>query len=64
MTNSHRPASMPSGLKFGRSPHNPWRTVTGAKALAPSCVWFPGRRGFQTGCGAHPYFTPPIKETR
>jgi hypothetical protein len=25
-------------------------------SVAPSPVWFPGRRGFQTGRGAHPYF--------
>jgi hypothetical protein len=28
----------------------------GAKVLAPSRVWFPGRRGTQTCRGAHPYF--------
>jgi hypothetical protein len=41
------------------SPHNPWRTLKGAKALAPSRVWFPGRRGSETCRGAHPSFNKP-----
>jgi hypothetical protein len=42
--------------KLGRSSHVPRGTVKGAMTLVPSPVWFPGRRGTLTGCGAHsPY---------
>jgi hypothetical protein len=47
-----------AALSLGRSPHNPWRTVNGAKTLAPSPVWFPGRRGPHAGHGARPSFNP------
>jgi hypothetical protein len=40
-----RPGERPGPAPLGRSPYNPWRTLKGAKALAPSRVWFPGRRG-------------------
>jgi hypothetical protein len=49
-----RPGERPGPAPLGRSPHNPWRTLKGAKALAPSRVWLPGRRGNQTCRGAHP----------
>jgi AcrR family transcriptional regulator len=52
------PGERPGPAPLGRSPHIPRRTLKGAKALAPSPVWFPGRRGNQTRRGARPSFNP------
>jgi hypothetical protein len=49
---------------LGRPPHNPRRTVNGDMALAPSRVWFPGRRGNQTCRGAHPSFGREVSGVR
>jgi hypothetical protein len=53
-----RDAPSIAALGFGRSPHNPWRTVNGATTLGFSPVWFPGHRGTQICRGAHSSFTP------
>jgi hypothetical protein len=54
-TVSHRPLS----LKFGRSPHNPGEAIKESKALAPSRVWSPGRRGpTDLGSRRPPSFDP------
>jgi hypothetical protein len=51
----------PGPALLGRSPHNPWRAVRGALALAPSRALLPGRRGSQTCRGAHPSFARALK---
>jgi hypothetical protein len=54
-----RIAVIPWGFpELARSPNNPGRTVKGAKPVAPSPVWFPGRRGvggIPPVRGAHPF---------
>jgi hypothetical protein len=46
------------GVDLGRPPCTPGVASKGAKALVPSPVWFPGRRGFLSGRGAHPSCGP------
>jgi len=50
---------MTAASELGRPPHNPWRAITGAKALAPSRVWLQGVVVLLIwGRGAHLSFNP------
>jgi hypothetical protein len=46
------------GVDLGRPTCTPGVASKGAKALVPSPVWFPGRRGILSGRGAHPSCGP------
>ena len=58
LAGGHRFSPVVSFPGLGRSLDSPWRTVMGITALAPSRAWFPGRRGSQARCGAHPFSNP------
>ena len=49
---------------IGRPPYNPWGTVKGARAVAPSPARPLGRRGLTQGRGARPSFSYPRPSRR